>query len=90
MKPQNFLVGIISIPDDPKLIEELSAFHYKEEDGIIKVESKEELKARGVDSPNKDDCIMTRRYYTPLDAQRMKPSKKNREREDPDVSWRTV
>jgi len=70
--------------------EEISAFHYKEEDGIIKVQSKEELKGRGFDSPNKGDCIMMRRYYTPLDVQRMKPSNKGRSREDPDVSWRTV
>ena len=75
---EEFESGIISIPDDPALIEELSAFHYKEEDGIIKVESKEELKARGFDSPNKGDCIMMRRYYTPLDVQRMKPSKIDR------------
>jgi hypothetical protein len=88
---EEFESGIISIPDDPTLIEELSAFHYEEdENGLIKVESKDDLKARGFDSPNKGDCIMMRRFYTPLDVQRMKPSNEGRRREDPDVSWRTV
>jgi hypothetical protein len=54
------------------------------------VESKEVLAERRFDSPNRSDCIIIRRYYTPLDVQRMKPSNKGRSREDPDVSWRTV
>jgi hypothetical protein len=87
-----FINGLISIPDDPILIEELSAFHYKEdENGLIKVESKEDLEARGFDSPNRADCIMMRRYYTPLDVQRMKRAGGgDRRRDDPEVSWRTV
>lgn len=88
---EEFESGIISIPDDPTLIEELSAFHYKEDAGVIKVESKEELKKRGFDSPNKGDCIMMRRYYTPLDVQRMKRIERHDDRrDDADVSWRTV
>jgi hypothetical protein len=33
---------------------------------------------------------MMRRFYAPLDVQRMKPSSKERRRDDPDVNWRTV
>ena len=88
---EEFEAGIISIPDDPVLIEELAAFHYEEDhNGLVKVESKEDLEARGFDSPNRADCIMMRRYYTPLDVQRMKTGSHQRRREDPDMSWRTV
>jgi hypothetical protein len=89
---EEFESGIISIPDDPVLIEELSAFHYAEDDHrLIKVASKEDLKARGFDSPNRADCIMMRRYYTPLDVQRMKRNSRGDDRrDDPDVNWRTV
>jgi phage terminase large subunit len=87
-----FINSVISIPDDPILIEELSAFHYQEdENGLIKVESKDDLAARGFDSPNRADCIMMRRYYTPLDVQRMKRNSRGDDRrDDPDVNWRTV
>ncbi len=87
-----FIDGVISIPDDPILIEELSAFHYQEdENGLIKVESKDDLAERGFDSPNRADCIMMRRYYTPLDVQRMKRGDRGeRRRDDPNVNWRTV
>ncbi len=87
-----FIDGVISIPDDPILIEELSAFHYVEdENGLIKVESKDDLAERGFDSPNRADCIMMRRYYTPLDVQRMKRNSRGDDRrDDPDVNWRTV
>src|SRR5574337_380694 len=84
-----FMDGMISIPDDAVLIEELAAFHYEENpNGLIKVESKEDLEARGFDSPNRADCLMMRRFYAPLEVQRMKPGKPRR-REDPDVDWRT-
>jgi hypothetical protein len=87
-----FIDGVISIPDDPILIEELSAFHYiEDENGLIKVESKDDLAERGFDSPNRADCIMMRRYYTPLDVQRMKRNSRGDDRrDDPDVNWRTV
>ena len=42
------------------------------------------------DSANRADCIKMRRYYTPLDVQRMKTGNQQRRREDPDMSWRTV
>jgi len=89
---EEFINGMICIPDDPILIEELSALHYMEDpSGLIVVESKEDLAKRGFDSPNRADCIMMRRFYTPFDVQRMRRANRDRSsREDPNVSWRTV
>jgi hypothetical protein len=89
---EEFINGTISIPDDPILIEELSALHYIEDpNGLIVVESKEDLAKRGFDSPNRADCIMMRRYYAPLNVQRMKRNSRGDDRrDDPDVNWRTV
>jgi hypothetical protein len=57
---------------------------------IGKVESKEDLEKRGFDSPNRADTIMMRRFYTPLEVQRMKPGGRSRRRTPDDVDWRTV
>ena len=86
-----FINGLISIPDDPLLIEELSAFHYKEdENGLIKVESKDDLEARGFDSPNRADCLMMRLYFGVHDVRRMKETPKRDRSRESDISWRTV
>lgn len=53
----------ISIPDDEELIFELSNIKYKEIDGKIKVESKKEMKARGIESPNKADALVLTCYF---------------------------
>ena len=88
---EEFQNGLISIPDDPTLIEELSAYHYKEdENGLVKVESKEELRERGFDSTNKADCLMMRRFYTPFDVQWMKSASSGNRRGSSEVDWRTV
>ena len=88
---EEFQNGLISIPDDPTLIEELSAYHYKEdENGLVKVESKEELRERDFDSTNKADCLMMRRFYTPFDVQRMKAANSSSRHGSSDVDWRTV
>jgi len=49
---------MISIPNDPRLVAELSQVKYKFTDtGKIKIESKEELKRRGIKSPNIADAL---------------------------------
>jgi phage terminase large subunit len=54
-----FESGTISIPDDEELIFELSNVKYKiESNGKIKIESKKEMKKRGVASPNKADALV--------------------------------
>jgi hypothetical protein len=54
------------------------------------VESTEDLEKRGFDSPNRADTIMMRRFYTPLEVQRVKPGGQSQRRTSDDVDWRTV
>tara|TARA_R110000744_G_scaffold228_2_gene869 strand:- start:13828 stop:15459 length:1632 start_codon:yes stop_codon:yes gene_type:complete len=59
-----FEEGIISIPDDEELIFELSNTKYKvESNGKIKIESKREMRKRGVASPNKADALVLTFYF---------------------------
>ena len=51
-----------SIPNDPELIAELTDIHWREENGKIRVESKKELRKRGVKSPNKADAFCLREF----------------------------
>lgn len=55
---EEFEKGTISIPDDPLLHGDLNAPRYEELAGKIKVESKKEMKKRGVESPNRADSVM--------------------------------
>jgi hypothetical protein len=49
----------VLIPDDPKLVSELVSPKYKlESSGKLKVESKDEMRKRGVKSPNKADAFL--------------------------------
>jgi len=50
--------GEVSLPDDDELIMELSSRKYKEINGKIKVETKKDLKKRGLTSPNKADAFI--------------------------------
>jgi phage terminase large subunit len=53
-----FRTGQISIPNDPELIGQLSALKYKyRSDGRIQIESKEDMKKRGLKSPDKADAL---------------------------------
>lgn len=50
---------LISIPNDTELISELSQPKYKfAESGKIQIESKQDMKKRGIKSPNKADALM--------------------------------
>jgi len=83
--------GVISIPNDPLLMGDLNAPRYEEVGGKIKIETKKEMKARGLDSPNRADSLIQteiyeggailRKLYTPL-------HRKNKHK--PTRSWRTV
>lgn len=54
-----FRTGDITIPDDDKLIGELSTIRYTfDPTGKYVLETKDELKKRGLDSPNKADAVM--------------------------------
>ena len=50
--------GEISIPDDLELIAQLSSIKYKfNSSGQLQIESKEDMKKRGVKSPDKADAL---------------------------------
>ncbi len=52
-------LGIISIPDDKELINELAAIRYANDDlGRRKIEPKEHMRKRGLPSPDKADALM--------------------------------
>mgnify|MGYP001563858367 CR=1 FL=1 len=55
----------ISIPRDDELIGELTSIKWTDEttDGRIKVESKKDMKRRGLSSPNKADALCLTFYY---------------------------
>ncbi len=54
-----FQDGEISIPDDGELIAQLSSIKYKfASDGRFMIEKKEDMKKRGIKSPDKADAVM--------------------------------
>jgi hypothetical protein len=61
---ERFESRMISIPNDDELIGELSSIKYKREsNGKVKVESKADMRKRGVKSPNRADALMMTMYY---------------------------
>lgn len=60
---EKFEQRAISIPDDPLLIGEATTIKFTEPNGLIKVESKKEMKKRGVVSPNRFDALCLANYY---------------------------
>lgn len=85
-----FEKGNISIPDDPILKGDLNAPRYDDSSGVIIIESKDKMRKRGVESPNRADALMmtflqdesmVRRLY----SKRTSSKQKSRPR-----SWRTL
>ena len=73
--------GELSIPDDPILKGDLNSPRYDDSTGIIKIESKLDLKKRGVESPNRADALMmTMRYDTGEIRRRFSQAKKTKPR----------
>lgn len=70
MLREEFERGHISIPDDPILKGDLNAPRYDDSTGIIIVESKDKMKARGIESPNRADALMMTMKYGPGDLRR--------------------
>jgi len=61
----------VSIPNDPLLIAELTTIKFTEPNGKIKIESKKDMKARGLDSPNRFDALALTEYYRSENLRRM-------------------
>ena len=58
--------NVISIPDDPELIEDLTGMQYKiHSDGRLKVELKDDYKKRAGRSPDKGDSFVYATYVIP-------------------------
>ena len=56
---ERFRSGRISIPDDSQLISELTSLRYSyDSSGRIRMESKDDMRRRGLPSPDKADALM--------------------------------
>lgn len=84
-----FEKGMISIPDDPILKGDLNAPRYDDSTGIIKVESKDNMKKRGVESPNRADALMMT-YLQDESSIRRLYSPKPKKRVGSNYNWRTI
>lgn len=82
----------ISIPNDPLLIGELTTIKFTEPNGVVKIESKRDMRSRGLDSPNRFDALALTEYYRGAHLRRMNTEsinplwKKRRESNN----WKTV
>jgi hypothetical protein len=87
-----FEKGTVSIPKDDGLIGELSAVKYKpHSSGKIKIESKADMKARGIQSPDKADAFIMTLYFRDS-AYRQQLQDKYRRKKEPEnykkeLSW---
>jgi len=69
-----FNSGAVCIPDDPELVAELVGPKYKiESTGKIKVESKDDMKKRGIKSPNRADALLLTFAVSDFLPERMNP-----------------
>ena len=86
-----FEKGVISIPDDPILKGDLNAPKYDDSTGIIIVESKDKMRKRGVDSPNRADALMMTflREESSLRQLYSRPGDRKKRR-NVNKSWRTL
>jgi hypothetical protein len=91
---ESFEHRIISIPNDPLLIGELTSIKYDEPMGKIKVESKKDLARRGLKSPNRFDALAMANYYDVAYTRRRKERMHRDWRRDSgrgdDDSWKSM
>lgn len=89
---EEFTAGHLSIPNDALLMGDLNSPRYEEVAGKVKVETKKEMKARGVDSPNRADALMMTTIYSQdlLRKIHNPDAKKKSSPKRAGDSWRTV
>jgi phage terminase large subunit len=88
---EEFEKGIISIPDDALLHGDLNAPRYEEMAGKIKVETKKDMKKRGVDSPNRADSLMMTEIYDPATVRQIYiPLHKRAKQKARKGNWKTA
>lgn len=83
--------GTISIPNDDELIGELTTIKYDTPDstGKIKVESKKDMRARGLRSPNKLDALALTYYFRERAYRSLGKMNKFKQKPKP-INWRTM
>lgn len=79
----------ISIPNDPQLIAEATSIKFTEPNGKIKIESKKEMKKRGIVSPNRFDALCLAHYYETNMLRKWSQYKTYRQKPTTS-SWKTV
>lgn len=88
---QEFEQGIISLPNDPLLHGDLNAPHYEEIAGKVCVETKKEMKSRGIESPNRADALMMTTLYQPnMTREVYVPLHKRMKQRRQATSWKTA
>lgn len=82
----------ISIPNDGILIGEATTLKYAEPNGKIKVESKKELRQRGLKSPNRFDALCLAHYYNNTFIRKTATGEKPlwMRRQPAGANWKTV
>jgi hypothetical protein len=86
---EEFESGLITIPEDALLMGDLNAPRYDEINGKVKVESKKEMRNRGVESPNRADALIMTNIYG-IDVVRQIHRQKSRTSTAPRANWRTA
>jgi hypothetical protein len=81
--------GTIDIPNDDVLIGELSTIKFKlDSSGKVKVEGKDELRTRGLESPNKADALMMTNYMKDKTFRKAKEKKYQRKNNlEQETTW---
>jgi hypothetical protein len=80
----------ICLPMDDELLGELTDIHWREENGKIRVESKKELRKRGVASPNKADALCLREFARRYCISRVASKAQRQKQQSKTVPWQCV
>lgn len=86
-----FEKGTIQIPDDEELIGELTTIGHDVQDskGLIKIESKKDMRKRGLQSPNKADALALTFYFGDRTFARTKKDL-GRKKKDKPLNWKVM
>ena len=87
---ESFERGTISIPDDPILKGDLNAPRYDDSSGVIIIESKDKMKGRGIESPNRADALMMTFMQDEAQVRRLYQRNTAKKRKGGNFNWRTM
>jgi phage terminase large subunit len=78
---------LISLPMDDELLGELTVITWREENGKIRIESKKELRKRGIASPNKADALCLREFARRYCVSRVPRRARRQQNQTKAVPW---